>query len=167
MREVFKAWADFVQQVVTETEPGIASLGPFVSISLAEPMSQAIWNGRNAKSPWWSDASENAVRRLQQQARETFDDDNVPLARRTAAAGLHGWDASQRSADFDHLAAMLDPRSPPAIQQRVIAVLARTGPPLSESKNKSWAALLDAVFDPNRAVDQRYGVYVVASCCDR
>lgn len=41
--------------------------------TLAEPISQAIWNGRNPASPWWSDASEAAIRRLQQQARETFD----------------------------------------------------------------------------------------------
>lgn len=308
-------WPKFVQLVLSESNLDNASLKVLVSISLAEksdsalqklletiadqtsvtasfhlvePVAQALRNGGQSAKPWWSDASEAIVRRMQRQARQTFADQDATIARRLAAAGLLGWEPAQRSNDVELLAAALDPQSPPALQQRVITVLARSGhpevtelflsrmgqlgatastqivqwflkrsetvkvllaaieqdkvpaaaltatdrqtllnfpdqqvratatrlltrpsdplrgdvvdryrdvltrtgdperghrvyqkhcrschrlgeegfdvgPALSESRNKPWTALLSAVFDPNQAVDQRYGVYAVAT----
>lgn len=308
------AWGDFVGQVAEHTGRGQPAFQPLLSISLAErngsavqtllekiagepvdvvsmqlaePIAQAFSRGRST-TRWWSDAAETTIARLQQQARATFAAADTPLEHRLAAAGLLGWDATQQAADFELLATALDPQSPPALQQRVIAVLARTaqpevsklflsrldqlgaaastqivtwlmsrpetvqslltaieqqdvplatlsatdrqtllsfpdeelraratrllsrpsdqargevveryrqvlqmsgdrergyqvyqthcrtchrqgeegfevGPALSESRNKPWAALLEAVFDPNQAVDGRYSVYTVST----
>lgn len=37
------------------------------------------------------------------------------------------------------------------------------GPDLGESRNKSWSAILTALLDPNRAVDERYVVYTAVT----
>ena len=148
-------WGEFVRQVAEQTDRRHAAFAPLLSISLAErngvalekllekiagepvdlvswrlaePIAQAFSRGRST-TRWWSAAAEATIARLQQQARETFADPETPLDRRLAAAGLLGWDAPEQTADFELLAAALDPQSPPALQQRVIAVLARTAQP--------------------------------------
>ena len=100
-----------------------------VSLQLAEQVSEKMWQDRDLENPWWDAASLSELRELQQQARAILQEGGASTARRIAAAGMLGLDPQAMGSDLELLVSQLTPRSPAALQQRAIAVLARTWAP--------------------------------------